>query len=189
MLSNLTARLNKDENMIHEREIFTECSVNSSNDTIIDKINKDNYNIEDLKLRLLNVQLSDCDSVETNVQKLVDAAKANETIIESVVSTNKSISITEKDHEELLSNIKVIQNNDSDESDKKEAKKRIKSFLKVCNKQIAKCNDDNPADAFIISIINKLCRVLDCKIDINKDEKLTRKAELIIKINAIAKNI
>ena len=193
MLTNLIKRINKDENRELDRQIIVECAHAASMSSHIEKFGfiDSDVNCDDLKATLEAIELSDSDSVEVNMDKLLEGARSPETILEAVVSTSKTISMTKEDYDELLELLKVLKKSTSEPEDKKNAKTKIKSFLKACAKEIRKCDDNRPADALVVAMINKLCNVFDCTIENSNDadEKITKKALLALKINALAKAI
>ena len=142
---------------------------------------------EDLKQKLSGVTLSNSDSIDTNMDKLVTAARSNEVITEAVISTSKTISMSKDDFDSLTEQIKVLNKASSEKDERKNAKNRIKAFLKACTSEVRKCNDDRPADALVTAMINKLCKAFDCKVE-GKDG-ITKKALLALKLNALAKAI
>lgn len=191
MLKNLTKRINQDENALHEREIFVECSHGATLHSAIEKfsfITDDNVNTDDLKAKLASVKLSDEITVEENIENILTAARSEGIITESVVSTSKSISMTKDDYNDLTEAIAIVKKSTSSDEEKKEAKKKIKSFLLTCARELRKCNDDRPADALVTAAINRLCSAYDCKKDYDVD-KLSKKEILILKLNALAKVI
>lgn len=194
MLETLTKRINQDENATVEREAVVECSQIGTLHSDIEKVSfiKDcvNDNTDELKQKLASVELSKDIPMEANMERLVQAAKSpltESTLVESVVSTSKTLTITKADYEDLKKCIKTIKNESANDAEKKDSVKKIKSFLKACVKGISKCHDDKPADAFIISIVNSLCTIYDCKVDCH--EEVTKKAMLILKLNALSKSI
>lgn len=187
MLTNLIKRINKDENLELKKEVFVECGHIVTIHPHIEKFAfiDTNKNFSDLKEKLSSVQLSDTDTVETNMDKLVTAARSNEVMTEAVISTSKTISMTKEDYDNLCELVKVLRKESSDKADKKEAKSKIKSFLKACISEVRKCNDDRPADALLTAMVNKLCNAFDC--EVKDDKEMTKKALLSLKLNAIAK--
>ena len=74
MLKNLTKRINQDENALHEREIFVECSHGATLHSVTEKfsfITDDNVNTDDLKAKLASVKLSDEITVEENIENIL----------------------------------------------------------------------------------------------------------------------
>ena len=189
MLTNLIKRINKDENLELQKEVFVECSHIGTMHSHIEKfafINPDK-DFGDLKQKLEAVTLSDTDTVEHNMDKLVAAAKSNEVMTEAVISTAKTLSMTKEDFDNLSELIKVLGKVSSEKDERKNAKNKIKSFLKACTSEVRKCNDERPADALVTAMVNKLCKAFDCKVDDNKD--ISKKALLVLKLNALAKAI
>lgn len=191
MLTNLIKRINKDENLELKKEIFVECAHIGTMHSHIEKFafidpNKD---FGDLKDKLSNVTLSDTDSIEQNMDKLLAAARGGNVVMtEGVISTAKTISITKEDYDELSELLSVLKKASSEKDERKEAKNKIKSFLKACTSEVRKCDNDRPADALVTAMINKLCKAFEC--EVNKDEKeISKKALLVLKLNALAKAI
>lgn len=189
MLTNLIKRINKDENLELEKEVYVECSYAGTMHSHIDKFAFINptTEFEDLKQKLSAVSLSNTDSIDHNMDKLVAAARAHEVMTEAVISTSKTISMTKEDFDNLSELIKVLGKASSEKDERKEAKNKIKSFLKACTSEMRKCNDERPADALVTAMVNKLCKAFDCKVDDNKE--ISKKALLSLKLNALAKAI
>ena len=190
MLTNLIRRINKDENLELKKEVFVECSYIGTMHSHIDKYAFINPNIDygDLKEKLASVTLSDTDTIECNMDKLVTAAKSPKVMTESVVSTSKTICITKEDYDNLSEALKVLKRASADKDERKDAKATIKSFLKACTSEVRKCDDNRPADALVTAMVNKLCKAFEC--EIKKDDKeITKKALLVLKLNALAKAI
>lgn len=188
MLTNLMNRLNKDSNEEFNRNILVECGVSASVINPADKIienDTDNVYVDDLKTKLANVKLSETDSIEDNASKIVAAAKnATVAINEAVVSTSKSINMTKEDYKTLLEMLDRLKKESCEDRDL--CIKKIKSFLKAVTKELPKCNDDKPADALVIAMVNKMCKHYDCIPEFDNDE-ITNKYKLIAKVNALAK--
>ena len=112
MLTNLIKRINKDENLELNKEVFVECSHMGTMHSHIDKFAfiDQNVNYEDLKDKLSGVTLTDTDTIENNMDKLVSAARSRNVITESVVSTSKTISITKEDYDNLCNLLKILKN-------------------------------------------------------------------------------
>lgn len=197
MLESLTKRINQDENTVAEREAIVECSQIGTLHSDIEKVSfiKDcvNDNTDELKQKLASVELSKDIPMEANMEKLVQAAKApltESTLIESVVSTSKTLTITKADYEDLKKCIKTIKNESVDENEKTACVKRIKKFLTACVKGISKCHDDKPVDAFITSIIRELMNVYNCRpVCHDYKEDMTKKAMIILQLNTLSKVI
>ena len=189
MLSNLIKRINSDENTALEKEVFVECGYIGTMHSHIGKFAFINPNVEfdDLKQKLSNVTLDKTDSVETNMDKLVAAARGNGVMTEAVVSTAKTIAMTKEDFDTISELVKVLSKASSDKKERKDAKAKIKSFLKACTSELRKCDDDRPADALVTAMVNKICKAFDCEVDNNKE--ITKKALLSLKLNALAKAI
>ena len=191
MLSGLIKRINKDDNLELKKQVFVECANIGAMQSHIEKfafIKDTDTDFEDLKTKLESITLCDTDTISANMDRLVETAKADlSSLTEAVVSTAKTISMTKKDFDELSELIKVFKRESSDRTEKKNAKSKIKSFLKVCNSELRKCDDNRPADALVTAMINKLCKAFDC--DVKNDKEITKKALLGLKINALAKAI
>ena len=191
MLSGLIKRINKDDNLELKKQVFVECANMGAMQSHIEKfafIKDTDTDFEDLKTKLESVTLCDTDTITTNMDRLVETAKADlSSLTEAVVSTAKTISMTKKDFDELSELIKVLKRESSDRTEKKNAKSKIKSFLKVCTSELRKCDDNRPADALVTAMINKLCKAFDC--DVKNDKEITKKALLSLKLNALAKAI
>ena len=189
MLTNLIKRINKDENLELKKEVFVECAHAATMHSHIEKFGfiDSNVEFEDLKTTLESVELSDTDTVECNMDRLVNAAKSPETITEAVISTAKTISITKSDYDNLSELLTVLKKASSDKEERKNAKTKIKAFLKACTSEVRKCDDNRPADALVTAMVNKLCKAFDCEIKNNED--ISKKALLVLKLNALAKAI
>lgn len=189
MLTNLINRINKDENIQLEKEVFVECGHVGTMHSHMEKFSfiNPNTNFDDLKEKLAAVTLSNTDSVECNMDKLVAAARSNGVMIEAVISTSKTIIMTKEDFDALSECIKVLNRASSEKDERKAAKNKIKSFLKACTSEVRKCNDDRPADALVTAMVNKLCKAFDCEVD--DDKEISKKELLSLKLNALAKAI
>ena len=189
MLTNLIKRINKDENLELKKEVFVECSHIGTMHSHIDKFAfvNPNTDFEDLKQKIAAVSLSDENTVENNMDKLVAAARSEEIMTEAVISTSKTISMTKTDYDDLSESIRILGKVSSEKDERKEAKNKIKSFLKACTSEVRKCNDERPADALVTAMINKLCKAFECKVNDNKE--ISKKALLVLKLNALAKAI
>ena len=189
MLTNLIKRINKDENIELKKEIFVECAHIGTMHSHIEKFAFINPNSDygNLKEKLATVTLCDTDSVETNMEKLLAAARSNGVMTEAVISTSKTISMTKDDYDNLCDMVKILTRASSDKDERKDAKNKIKSFLKACTTEVRKCDNDRPADALVTAMVNKLCKAFDCVI--NDDKDITKKALLVLKLNALAKAI
>ena len=190
MLSGLIKRINKDDNFELKKEVFVECANMGTMQSHVEKfafINTTDTNFEDLKAKLETVTLCDTDTINDNMDKLVEIARTDISLTEAVISTAKTISMTKSDFDSLTELIKVLKKESSEKDERKNAKSKIKSFLKSCVKEIRKCDDDKPADALVTAMVNKLCKTFNCEIENNKD--ITKKALLTLKLNALAKAI
>ena len=119
------------------------------------------------------------------MDRLVQAARSPETITEAVISTAKTISMTKEDYDNLCELLKVLKRVSSDKDERKDAKNKIKAFLKACTTEVRKCDDDRPADALVTAMVNKLCTAFEC--EVKKDDNASKKAIFVLKLNALAK--
>ena len=194
MLTNLIKRINKDENSELQKEALVECAYTGTMHSHIDKFAfiDQNKDFGDLKDKLSGVTLCNTDNVQSNMDKLVAAARApqvlNDTMTEAVVSTAKTISMTKEDFDNLSELLKVLKKASADKNERKDAKNKIKAFLKACTSEVRKCDDNRPADALVTAMVNKLCKAFEC--EVKKDEKeISKKALFALKLNALAKAI
>lgn len=183
MLEAFTARLNESYNEDAERSIMTECGDFDPNCSMICPISQEEMDL--FKQALNTVDVNPIDSPEANVAKLKNAVmNPARTITEAVISTSKSISMTKEDYENYMDMIDSYKAADS-ETEKKLYVKRFKKFVSTVATELRKCNDERPADALIVALVNRLCRLYKVEVDENKDQ--TMKYRLTKKLNALAK--
>lgn len=183
MLEAFTARLNKSYNEDVERSIMTECGDFDPNCSMICPSTEEEMEL--FKQALNTVDINPIDSPEINVAKLKNAVmNPTKTITEAVISTSKSISMTKEDYENYVDMIDSYKKADN-ENEKKLYVRRFKKFISTVATELRKCNDERPADALIVALVNKLCRLYNIEIDDDKDQPM--KYRLTKKLNALAK--
>lgn len=179
MLESLIKRLNEDDiNEMKINALFENVDFTFSKEYSDEEIDK-------LESALECVDITNDDSLESSIDRLVEAAADPDKILtESVVSTSKSITITTDDYNAIIELAKNYSKLEGDE--KSAALKKFKSFVNSVSRSIRKCNDDNPADAKILAVIKKLCRIFDTKVETSAE---TRKAQTIETLNALKKSL
>jgi len=184
MLSSLIKRLNRDENAKIQDGIITESSQFNENDYgLIDQISQGELDI--LKEAISSTNLSDEDSAYECVNKLKKSIiNPIGAIQESVVSTSKQVIMTKEDYITLIDMVKNY--NKAEDTDKKLYIKKFKDFVRKVSSELRKCNDENPADALITALTNKLCKLFDVEI---KEDDISAKYKLVAKLNALAKKL
>lgn len=184
MLSKLISRLNNDSNKQIEDSILRESL--DVNEKIIDEVLDED--VELLQKSLEVTQINNNQPNEMNEERLIESASNPvKAINEAVTNTDSCVSIDKDSYDALIATIDLYKKKSTSDADKKQALKRIKTFVKNVNRSMRKVNDDKPADAMIVAAINKLCKLFD--VEPTVDKNATKKYNLAVKINALSKAI
>ena len=180
MLESLIKRLNKDDiNEMKDNALFENIDFTDIPETYSKE------DLDELESALECVSITDNNSLDSTIDRLVEAATDPDKILmESVVNTSKNITITTDDFTEMIELVNKYSSLKGDE--KTAALKKFKSFVNSVLRNIRECNDDNPADAKILGLCRKLCRIFDVKFN-NTAE--TRKLQVIESLTQLKKSL